>query len=76
MGFYGNIWQFTDQQKIPKRLPDFDFRFLMRVSEIDRKGGTLFSSNNGHTFAPFPERPINRAKPFSGNYFREFFQLL
>lgn len=35
MGFYGNIWQLTDQQKIPKRLPDFSFRLLMRFSKID-----------------------------------------
>jgi len=28
------------------------------------------------TSAPFPKSPINREKPFSDNYFRNFFQLL
>jgi hypothetical protein len=36
-----------DQLKIPKQLPDFAIRLLKRVSEIDLKGGTLFSSNKG-----------------------------
>jgi hypothetical protein len=76
MGFYGNIWQSTDQPKIPKRLPDFAFPLLMWTPEILKKSGTLFSSNKERTSAPFPKRSINREKPFSGDYFRAFFQLL
>jgi len=33
-GFYGNIWYYTDQLKIPKRFSDFDFRLLMRFSGV------------------------------------------
>jgi hypothetical protein len=47
------------------------------VEEIkDQEVRPLFSSNKMRASAPFPKRPISRAKPFSGNYLRDFFRLL
>jgi hypothetical protein len=38
--------------------------------------GTIYLSDIRRTSAPSPKRTINRAKPFLGNYFRDFFLLL
>jgi hypothetical protein len=42
----------------------------------DYKIRPMFSSNKRRTSAPFPKRPITRAKPFWDDCLWDFFQLL
>jgi hypothetical protein len=50
----------------------------MQEKEAKRKKFVAPStiSNNGCTSALFLKSPINRVKPLSGNYFRDFFKVL
>jgi hypothetical protein len=73
------VVEFSDSLNLPDpgifSFSFYKFRLAPFFSGTD-VGAPCSHQTKGRTSAPFPKRPISRAKPFSGDYFGDFFRLL